>query len=169
MSFPCIREHLLPICYWFVKNEAQKYPMIIGHDWIAAHIPHKGNMCLLDGVVEWDTTSLAAIASSHLTSDNPLHANGRLGAANGIEYAAQAMAVHSALLINTAVHTGFLASVRNVNLHVQRLDDIGQNMHIHVMRLHGDNRGMLYQFNVQGNSGVQLLDGRAAIMYQEKL
>ena len=37
-------------------------------------------------------------ASSHRAADNPLRAHGRLGAACGIEYAAQAMAVHGALL-----------------------------------------------------------------------
>jgi len=72
--------------------------MMVERDWIATHIPHQGNMCLLDGVVQWDDTRLTAIASSHLAPDNPLRAYGCLSSVHGIEYAAQAMAVHAALL-----------------------------------------------------------------------
>ena len=66
--------------------------------WIASHIPHQGSMCLLDYVEAWDRERIRCRASSHRAADNPLRAYGRLGAACGIEYAAQAMAVHGALL-----------------------------------------------------------------------
>ena len=66
--------------------------------WIAAHIPHQGSMCLLDAVREWSGEAITCTASSHTDPANPLRADGRLGAANGIEYAAQAMAIHGALL-----------------------------------------------------------------------
>jgi len=140
--------------------------IIINRDWIATHIPHQGRMCLLTGVVQWDEARLLATAESHTALDNPLRANGRLGAVNGIEYAAQAMAVHAALLGATP-RAGFLASVRSVCLHVVRLDDVAAALHIHVHRLHGDHYGLLYQFNVQSGSGQALLDGRAAISHRE--
>ena len=65
---------------------------------IAARIPHQGSMCLLDAVLAWDSGQIHCRASSHRQPDNPLRAAARLGAACGIEYAAQAMAVHGALL-----------------------------------------------------------------------
>ncbi|HMX23550.1 MAG TPA: 3-hydroxylacyl-ACP dehydratase, partial [Accumulibacter sp.] len=99
---------------------------MLDRDWIAAHIPHQGTMCLLDAVVDWSPTAIRCLARSHATLDNPLRADGRLGAACGIEYAAQAMAVHGALLagIDDPPRQGYLTSVRAVSLHVARLDDL---------------------------------------------
>jgi predicted hotdog family 3-hydroxylacyl-ACP dehydratase len=86
-----------------------KFEMLI-HDraWIAARIPHQGDMCLLDAVHEWDEQSARCSASSHRAPNNPLRHNGRLGAACSIEYAAQAMAVHAALLMESAAAAALL-------------------------------------------------------------
>ena len=73
-------------------------PILLQQADIARRIPHQGRMCLLDAVTEWDGAHIVCQASSHRASDNPLRAEGRLGAACGVEYAAQAMAVHGALL-----------------------------------------------------------------------
>jgi predicted hotdog family 3-hydroxylacyl-ACP dehydratase len=54
-------------------------------------------MCLLDRVVHWDSQRIHCRASSHRSADNPLRSRDQLSAACGIEYAAQAMAVHGAL------------------------------------------------------------------------
>ena len=59
-------------------------------------------MCLLDEVLSWDATRIRCRSNTHRTADNPLRAHGRLGAACGIEYAAQAMAVHGALVAASA-------------------------------------------------------------------
>ena len=146
--------------------------MIINRDWILAHIPHQGDMCLLDHVVEWDAHSMKAVASSHLSPEHPLRAEGRLGAASGIEYAAQAMAVHTALLGTSGTDTGvterpragFLASVRNTNLHVAYLDDICEPLLIEVTLVHSEPNCILYQFTVRSASGRDLLDGRATVI-----
>jgi predicted hotdog family 3-hydroxylacyl-ACP dehydratase len=55
-------------------------------------------MCLLDEVTGWDTERISCRTSTHRAADNPLRAHGQLGIACGIEYAAQAMAAHGALL-----------------------------------------------------------------------
>ena len=72
--------------------------MALDRSWIEQHIPHKGRMCLLDEVLNWDATQIRCRSATHRTTDNPLRAHGRLGAVCGIEYAAQAMAVHGALV-----------------------------------------------------------------------
>ena len=76
---------------------------VLDQAWIAAHIPHQGTMCLLDEVVSWDEARIACRASSHRAPDHPLRTHGRLGAACGIESAAQAMAVLGALSLGLAV------------------------------------------------------------------
>lgn len=132
---------------------------------IAARIPHQGSMCLLDAVLAWDSGQIHCRASSHRQPDNPLRAAARLGAACGIEYAAQAMAVHGALLAPEGAppRPGYLASVRSVQLAVDRLDDLPQDLDIVAERLSGDEHNILYHFRVE-HAGNLLLSGRAAVM-----
>ena len=132
---------------------------------IAARIPHQGSMCLLDAVLAWDSGQIHCRASSHRQPDNPLRAAERLGAACGIEYAAQAMAVHGALLAPAGAppRPGYLASVRSVQLAVDRLDDLAQDLDIVAERLSGDEHNILYHFRVE-HAGDLLLSGRAAVM-----
>lgn len=132
---------------------------------IAARIPHQGSMCLLDAVLAWDSGQIYCRASSHRQPDNPLRAAARLGAACGIEYAAQAMAVHGALLAPEGAppRPGYLASVRSVQLAVDRLDDLAQDLDIVAERLSGDEHNILYHFRVE-HAGDLLLSGRAAVM-----
>jgi len=138
------------------------------HAWIARHIPHQGAMCLLDHVERWDDKQVRCRASSHRAPDNPLRAHGRLGAACGIEYAAQAMAVHGALTTQDAPDTGrarvgYLVSVRGARLLAARLDDIDGDLEIvatSAMRA-GDN--VMYEFEVSAG-GRTLLAGRAAVI-----
>ena len=63
---------------------------------ILALIPHQGMMCLLDRVAAWSAADITCGASSHLSPDNPLRRDGRLGAICGIEYGLQAAALHGA-------------------------------------------------------------------------
>jgi predicted hotdog family 3-hydroxylacyl-ACP dehydratase len=138
---------------------------VLDRAWIAAHIPHQGSMCLLDSVLEWSPERIRCAAGSHRRADNPLRDNGRLGAACGIEYAAQAMAVHGALLAanDDRPRQGFLASVRGVDLNVARLDDIAGDLDIEAERLSGDDNNILYRFEVRAAARV-LVAGRAAVI-----
>ncbi len=138
---------------------------MLDHAGIAARIPHQGAMCLLAAVVDWSETAISCSAVSHSDPANPLRADGRLGAANGIEYAAQAMAVHGALLAaaDEPPRQGYLASVRGVQLHVARLDDLPGELSITAERLSGDGNHILYRFAVS-HAGHCLLEGRAAVI-----
>ena len=135
--------------------------------WIAAHVPHHGAMCLLDRVDQWDTTHVRCSATSHRDVSNPLRAHGRLGAACGIEYAAQAMAVHGALCADSdpsaATRPGMLASARGVTVAVDRLDDIAADLTIVATRQAADTRAIAYAFEVLAGDRV-LLAGRATVM-----
>ena len=141
--------------------------MRLDRRWIQEHIPHQGGMCLLDEVLSWDLTQTQCRSSTHRSAENPLRADGRLGAACGIEYAAQTMAVHGALIASAAgavAPSGFLASVRGVRLNVDRLDVFEGDLVTSVERVAGDESTALYEFSVSADD-VVLLSGRAAIAF----
>lgn len=139
--------------------------MQLDQRWIAAHIPHQGSMCLLDRIDAWDAQRVRASATSHRASDNPLRSHGRLGASCAIEYAAQAMAAHGALLAQQQGQPrhGYLASVRGATLHVDRLDNIDSELTIEVVRFNSDGNHVLYDFSVSAQ-GRMLVEGRAAVI-----
>jgi len=142
----------------------------LDHAWLLAHIPHQGSMCLLDRVDSWDAQNIRCSASSHCALDNPLRAHGRLGAACGIEYAAQAMAAHGALLAaaDSAPRAGYLASVRAVELKVARLDDIAADLRVEAACESGDDNTILYGFSVYAGQDL-LLSGRAIVVLDATL
>ena len=138
----------------------------LDHAWIASHIPHQGSMCLLKNVHAWNDDKIECRADSHRALDNPLRAHGQLGIACGIEYAAQAMAVHGALLApanSPRPKVGYLVSVRGVMRAVTRLDDVNTDLVITANCMMANESNMLYQFTVCANDKV-LLEGRAAVV-----
>lgn len=141
------------------------------HAWIQARIPHQGRMCLLDAVTEWDEAHIVCRASSHRARNNPLRANQQLSAVCGIEYAAQAMAVHGALLASpdqAVARVGYLVSVRSTRLHVLRLDDIANDLAVDATCITRSANNILYQFNVRAADRT-LLTGRAAVVVNADL
>lgn len=147
-----------------------KAPATLTRAGIAQRIPHQGRMCLLDEVAHWDAQHIICRASSHQAPDNPLRAHGRLGAACGVEYAAQAMAVHGALMGEALAghgkappRGGYLASVRSVSLLVSQLDTEAGPLTVSAERLTGDDNTALYSFELQAGAKV-LLRGRAVVV-----
>ncbi len=112
---------------------------------IEQYLPHSDTMCLLDEVSRTTEQSLWAQTKSHLSTDNPLMINGRIAAVNGIEYAAQAMALHGYLLSGEQ-KDGYIASVRNIKILAPflPLDDVP--IVIQVDSLLNDPYGFTYQF-----------------------
>lgn len=129
---------------------------------IARRIPHAGRMCLLHEVPAWDAQQIQARAISHRDADNPLRSAGGLGIATGIEYAAQAMAVHGSLLADGVPRAGRLASVRGVQCHVRWLDRETAALDITARRISGDDAAMVYDFEIRA-AGRLLLHGRASV------
>jgi len=138
---------------------------MIGRDRIAALIPHAGTMGLLAEVTGWDAQSIRARATSHRDPANPLAVDGRLGAASGVEYAAQAMALHGGLsgVVGARPAAGYLASLRALVLRVDRLDDLEGDLIVEAERLAGEAASVSYQFSLH-HAGRLLLSGRAAVI-----
>jgi len=139
----------------------------LDHAAIARLVPHAGSMCLLERVLEGDEVRLACIASSHREASNPLRSASGLLATAAIEYAAQAMALHGALLgqAGNKRRPGVLASARGVRLHRLRLDDLRGDLRIEVERRAGDERQVLYAFRVE-HEGACVAEGRATIVLE---
>lgn len=139
--------------------------MLIDKYEIANRIPHAGDMCLLDGVIEWDATTIRCISRSHRDADNPLRSRDRLPALCGVEYAAQAMALHGGLsgAGGERARSGYLASVRDLVCHVERLDTLSGDLAIDAEKLLGDEHRVIYQFWLYSD-GTELLSGRAAVV-----
>jgi predicted hotdog family 3-hydroxylacyl-ACP dehydratase len=127
-------------------------------------LPHRGAMCLLDSVAAWDDLRIDCRATSHRAPDNPLRLEGRLPALAGIEYAAQAMAVHGGLraLPGHDPVPGYLVAVRGVVLHAATLDGSAADLEVSATRLASDASGLLYAFAV-GAAGRPIAEGRATV------
>jgi predicted hotdog family 3-hydroxylacyl-ACP dehydratase len=129
-------------------------------------IPHAGRMCLVDAVDEWDTDHLQARSRSHRAEDHPLRRASTLAAIHALEYAAQAMAIHGALLAaerGEALPPGFLAGARDLHLHVDRLDDLGADLIIHVERRFNQGGNLIYGFRVEAGDAA-VADGMATVV-----
>jgi len=141
-------------------------PATLDRAGIEQRIPHRGRMCLLDRLDSWSAAEIRCSALSHVDSDNPLRTASGLLAPCAIEYAAQAMALHGALVAppDAQPSPGYLASVRGVRLAVARLDDVAGELQVHAERLAGDATQILYRFTVSDSRGALLADGRATVV-----
>jgi predicted hotdog family 3-hydroxylacyl-ACP dehydratase len=132
-------------------------------------VPQQGPMCLLDEVLHYDERNIACRATSHRARANPLRADGRLPALAGIEYAAQALAAHCALVEPEPARAsdGVLAGVRAVALHVDRLDGLEHALEVRAERLIVEGSRLLYRFAIEAG-GRELLSGRVAVVLRPK-
>jgi predicted hotdog family 3-hydroxylacyl-ACP dehydratase len=145
-------------------------PATLDHAGIAALIPHRGPMCLLDRVLAWDATRIECAAVNHRDLRHPLRTKSGLLASAAIEYAAQAMAVHGALCARAAGESaapGFLASARDVRLERWRLDDLPpatpDELIVTSERQAGDATRVLCTFRLH-HGGRELASGRVAVV-----
>jgi predicted hotdog family 3-hydroxylacyl-ACP dehydratase len=136
----------------------------LGKAWLEANLPHRGPMNLLETIVEWDRTTVRAVARSHRDPANPLLRGAELPIACGIEYGAQAAAAHGALLSKLASGAGFLASVRSVAFHASRLDDVPGDLDVFAEQIGGGTAGVLYRFEL-ASAGRTLAEGRLAVAF----
>jgi predicted hotdog family 3-hydroxylacyl-ACP dehydratase len=129
---------------------------------IADLVPHRGGMVLLDEIMAWSPTAITCRTGSHRRVDNPLRRAGALPAVAGIEYGAQAMAVHGALLAGGTAQAGHLASVRAVRWHADRLDLVAEDLLVTATLAAREAGGMIYGFAVATPS-AELVSGQIAI------
>ena len=130
---------------------------------LAALLPQQGAMCLLDEILSFDQRSVVCSIVSHRSPGNPLRCDGRLPAIAGIEYGAQAMAVHGALQAEHSRSDGLLAGARAVRCHARYLDDESGPLTVRAERLVVDGPRLLYAF-VVARAESELVSGRIAVV-----
>ena len=136
---------------------------------IAQLIPHAGQMALLDAVVDWDLEKICCVTRTHQDKHNPMRINGELPTLCGVEYAAQAMAVHGGLVgvVGNRPRAGYLASLRDVVCSRKRLDDLSEELKIKAEQLMGDESRVIYQFTLCAGPS-EILSGRATVLLEVK-
>lgn len=133
---------------------------------ISRLIPHRGAMCLLDTIEQWDEDSIVCRATSHRRVDNPLRDDSGLRALCGIEYAAQAIAAHAALLRGLngrSLLSGVLASARDVTTTLSHLDDVPGPLMIRATVVLTQEQGSIYDVMLTGD-GRTVMTGRLSVM-----
>ncbi len=135
---------------------------------LAALIPHAGSMCLLDSVEEWSEEMIRCTSSTHRDAENPLRRDEQLSAVHLVEYAAQAMAIHGALLAGDGPQAGMLGVLRDIRLHVDRIDDLPASLVVNATRRLARSDGLIYDFTValDGLPRRLLSEGRISVVLQ---
>lgn len=132
---------------------------------IARLVPHQGAMCLLDRAVLWDFSRILCETERHRDPENPLRRDGILPAICGVEFALQAMALHGALTSGAPQPVGFVSSLRDLALQVDRLDDLADPLRIEAVALVAEAAGFIYRFGISAGDRL-LIGGQAAIILQ---
>ena len=135
------------------------------HDEIMSLIPHQGAMSLLDRAVLWDFSRILCETERHHDPANPLRRDGILPAVCGVEFALQAMALHGALTSGAPQPVGFVSSLRDLALHVDRLDDLAEPLSVEATALVAEASGFIYRFGISAAERL-LIAGQAAIILQ---
>jgi predicted hotdog family 3-hydroxylacyl-ACP dehydratase len=125
-------------------------------------VPHAGAMCLLDAVTEWSAESIAC-TSALPGADHPLARDRRVPAIVATEYAAQATAVHGALLAASGrPRAGMLATLVDVQLAAAAIPSHGDPLSIRADLLSRSDKGCMYRFEV-GTTGPTIASGRLMV------
>jgi len=131
-------------------------------------VPHQGGMCLWDEVEAWSQAEITLRAFNHRDAAHPLRSDGQLRAIHLCEYGAQAMAVHGGLRARErggAVTPGVLVALRDVQLHVGRIDTLPGALQASAQVLVEAEASQQYAFRIH-HDGQLLAEGRAAVMLQ---
>ncbi len=139
--------------------------MLAGREEISRLIPHAGNMCLLDGVLQCDAQHIRCVSHSHRNQDNPLRTSEGLPLLCGIEYAAQAMAVHGGMTSQAGIkpRAGYLVGLRDVSCKGARLDDLPQDLIVEAEKLMGDDARVMYRFSLRAGE-TEVMQGKATVV-----
>ena len=121
-------------------------------------------MVLLGEILAWDERTIRCRSTTHAQRDNPLRKDGRLAAVCGVEYGAQALAVHGALVTGGEPRLGVLAGLRGIRMAVARLDDVAEALAVSAHLIKSEKSGVVYDFAVSVTDR-ELVAGRATVIW----
>lgn len=123
-------------------------------------LPHKGRMVLIEEILRWDPKSILCSTESHRSITNPLRREGILPAIHGIEYGAQSVAIHAALLGKDGERV--LGGVRDLKASVSRLDLIQRKIMIVARWEWQSAMGSIASFELREDARI-LVSGRVIV------
>jgi predicted hotdog family 3-hydroxylacyl-ACP dehydratase len=127
-------------------------------------LPHAGAMVLIDEIVYADPMRIECATRAHRSAGFPLAQDGRVPSLCAVEMAAQAMALHAAVADpEHRARTGRLASLSDVEVLHDRLDDQPDALRVEAFLEHASARGSAYRFSVASGARV-LIRGRALVV-----
>ena len=138
--------------------------MQLGRASIQRLVPHADAMCLLDTVTDWHAQSIACQAAQPNAS-HPLSRDGKVPAIMAVEYAAQAAAVHGALL-DQAVgpRKGMIAKLTAIDLPCAWFPST--DITVHAQLLSRTAQACLYAFSVIGGN-CAIAQGHLLIAFEQ--
>lgn len=138
--------------------------MIVTRHQFEPLIPHAGAMLMIDSVTAWDEEKICCVSTRHLAHDNPLRKDGRLSAHHGIEFAAQAAAIHGGLLNEgQTVPLRALAAVRQATFARLWLDELEGDLEIMSSLIMLDQKAAIYQASLT-HGGADVASMRLTLM-----
>jgi len=142
--------------------------MITDRATIEALIPQQGAMCLLDSIEYWNGQRIICTSMQHRSAGNPLRTRNALSSLHGIEFAAQAVAVHGGLTApgHARPRVGLLLSARDCKFHRRKLDDIEGALVIEAEQMGRNDQTRMYRFKVSAQD-VLVVEGRTAVLLRE--
>lgn len=138
--------------------------MMPGRAQIERLVPHAGAMCLLDAVTAWDSSHIACSGAGP-AAQHPLAREGRVPAIAACEYAAQAVAVHGALLDGVQdARDGMLAKLTDVELRMSFFPLDAADVTVRAELLGRLATGCLYAFDVASHDQA-VASGRLIVAF----
>jgi predicted hotdog family 3-hydroxylacyl-ACP dehydratase len=136
---------------------------------VAGLLPHTGRMLMIDRVHRWDDAAIVCESARHLDPANPLRRAGGLPAVCGLEFGAQAMAIHGRLVASGsaapqgAARFGMIIAANELRWKHDLLDAAGPLLTIRAWRLFGSDNQIVYGFALDGRE-PDLVCGRASVV-----
>jgi predicted hotdog family 3-hydroxylacyl-ACP dehydratase len=140
--------------------------LLIERPALEALVPHAGAMCLLDAALSWDDASILCRTQSHRDPSNPLRSKQGLSALLGVEYGAQAAAIHGALRVPADEEVevrGYLVAVRDLLLAVDWLHEVEGPIDVSANLEIEDGPYIAHCFSIKTGSDL-LLSGRLTVL-----
>ena len=120
-------------------------------------------MCLIERVVTHDDAHIICTSSSHRAEDNPLRTGDGLAAVHGIEYGAQAMALHSRLAGHCSM-VGAIVTARDIEMRVKWLCEINTLIRITATLVMDNDRAANYRFSIEADDQL-LVSGQLTVAF----
>lgn len=136
-------------------------------------LPHAGRMRLIDRIDSYDEHRIVCSSDSHRAAEHPLAHDGVLSIVCGLEYGAQAMAIHGALLApttlpsaNTPARHGYLVAASDLRWTIERLDQCAAPLLIEAFSEFRQQHQVSYRFELRA-SDQAVLSGRALVLLHD--